>query len=364
MFNETHVTIDLAALQHNASIAKRSASGSKVMAMIKADAYGHGLLPVAKALQHVDGFAVARLSEALVLREAGFNKTILVLTGFSCAEELECFVLHDLDAVVHSEYQVSRLTQSSLQSPLSVWLKINTGMNRLGVNSPDVMRISDALQLSGNVRLPFKLMTHLACADDMNRTVTEEQIELFDESVKGLAGEQSIANSAGLLGWQYSQRHWVRPGIMLYGGCPFAGKPAADYDLKPVMTLKSSVISLRTVSKGDCVGYGGSWTAQRTSLIATVGIGYGDGYPRHAVTGTPVLIGGQKAPLVGRVSMDSISIDVSQCEGVAVGDVATLWGDGLPIDEIAEKSDAISYELMCGITERVTRIVKGLSDGE
>ncbi len=364
MCKGTHVIINLAALQHNANVAQRSAVGSKLMAVIKADAYGHGLLQVAKALQHVDGFAVARLSEALLLRKAGFKKTILVLTGFTCEEEIECFVEHDLDVVIHSEYQASMLGEISLQNPLSIWLKINTGMNRLGVNPSDVSRISDVLKLSGNIRLPFKLMTHLACADDMDSTATEGQITLFDGSLAGLTGEQSIANSAGLLGWKRSQRHWVRPGIMLYGGSPFVAKLAADDGLNPVMTLKSRVISLRTVNKGECVGYGGGWTARRTSLIAIVGIGYGDGYPRHAVTGTPVLIHEQKVPLIGRVSMDSINVDVSQCKSVAVGDEVVLWGDGLPIDEIAEKSKTISYELMCGITERVTRVVQGLSDGK
>ena len=358
------VVIDLLALKHNASIVRLAAPHSKLMAVIKADAYGHGMLDVAKTLSDVDGFAVARLEEAIKLREVGIKKTILVLTGFSSLGEVESFSNYDLDAVIHSEYQLELLNSSRVSAPISVWLKINTGMNRLGVETSVVSRVYDALQLSGNVRLPIKLMTHLACADDMNSASTEEQISLFDESILGFSGEQSIANSAGLLGWKHAQRHWVRPGIMLYGGSPFCASKASDDNLLPVMTLKSRVISLRTVKKASCVGYGARWQAKRTSLIATVAIGYGDGYPRHASTGTPVLVAGQIAPLVGCVSMDSITVDISQCNKVQIGDEVVLWGRGLPIEEVAEKSGTISYELMCGITNRVTRSIKGGSGGE
>ena len=218
--------------------------------------------------------------------------------------------------------------------------------------------------LSGVVRQPIKLMTHLACADDMQSLHTEQQIELFDVSIVGLSGEQSIANSAGLLGWQYAQRHWVRPGIMLYGASPFCAKSAFELGLKAVMTLNSQVIALRTLKKGEHVGYGASWTADKSCLIATIGIGYGDGYPRHAAIGTPVLINAQKAYLVGRVSMDSINVDVSTCRGIKVGDEVELWGNGLAIDEVADKSGTISYELMCGVTERVKKITKSTAHDE
>ncbi len=363
MPQRTEVIIDLAALKHNVSMARKAAPYSKLMAVIKANAYGHGMLDIAKALSDVEGFAVARIDEAIKLREAGVTQTIMVFTGFLSADEVRQFSHYDLDAVIHSEYQLELLNASAAVKPLSVWLKINTGMNRLGVDSSAVTRLNDGLQLSGKVRLPIKLMTHLACADDMSRPTTTQQIELFDACTSGLAGEQSIANSAGLLGWQQARRHWVRPGIMLYGGSPFCNAAASDDGLLPVMTLKSSVLSLQTVKKGECVGYGGVWQAKKTSLIATVGIGYGDGYPRHAEIGTFVLLGRQQAPLVGRVSMDSINIDVSQCESVQVGDEVVLWGEGLPIEELAEKSGTISYELMCGVTERVLRVIKGAEDG-
>ncbi|HIF17897.1 MAG TPA: alanine racemase [Cycloclasticus sp.] len=364
MASDTHVIIDLDALKHNAGIVRSSAPNSKIMAVIKADAYGHGMMRVATGLSDVDGFAVARLDEAITLRQAGVKKTILVLTGFAKVDEIPQFVSYDLDAVIHSEHQIELLNSARIQRPISAWLKINTGMNRLGVEPSSVVRICYALELSGKVRLPVKLMTHLACADDMSSTATEEQIALFDESINGLTGEQSICNSSGLLGWQHAQRHWVRPGIMLYGGAPFCNRSASEDKLKPVMTFKSTVIGLRTVKKGARVGYGGTWLADRTCLIATIGVGYGDGFPRHATVGTPVLIGNQKAPLVGRVSMDSLNVDVSEYRQIKVGDMVTLWGNDLAIEGIAEKSGTISYELMCGITDRVHRVIKGAMDGE
>jgi len=358
------VTIDLAALLHNFSLAKRAAPHSRLMAVIKANAYGHGLLEVAKALSVADGFAVARLDEAIQLRKAGVSKVILVLTGFTDDSDVLEFAHYDLDAVLHSEYQVGLLEASVGHSPISVWLKVNTGMNRLGIEPAELQRIVDRTELSAKVRLPCKLMTHFSCADDMDSTETERQINLFDESTRGLSGEQSLANSAGLMGWQYAQRHWVRPGIMLYGGSPFEARKASEEQLKPVMTFKSHVISLRRLSKGQAVGYGASWVATKACLIATVGVGYGDGYPRHAKAGTPILINGQECSLVGRVSMDSINVDVSQCVGITIGDEAVLWGEGLPIEQVAEMSSTISYDLMCGITERVEKVYRGTNNGQ
>ena len=364
MSNRPCAIINLAALKHNLAVVKQATPCAKIMAVIKANGYGHGMLSVAQTLSDADGFAVARLDEALTLRNAGYSKPIAVFMGFVSKEEVNAFAAYDLDAVIHSEYQVDLLDQVSMSNPISVWLKINTGMNRLGVEPSEVHRINDRLMLSGVVRQPIKLMTHLACADDMQLLHTEQQIELFDASIVGLSGEQSIVNSAGLLGWQYAQRHWVRPGIMLYGASPFCAKSALELGLKPVMTLNSQVIALRTIKKGEYVGYGASWTADKSCLIATIGIGYGDGYPRHAAIGTPVLINGQKGYLVGRVSMDSINVDVSECQGIKLGDKAELWGNKLAIDEVANKSGTISYELMCGITERVKKITKSMTCDE
>ena len=356
MSSQTKAIINLAALRHNFLVAKRAALHSKIMAVIKADAYGHGVLAVAKALTAADGFAVARLDEALQLRQAGIKKPILVLTGFALTSEVPVFADNELDAVVHSEHQLTLLDKARVKRPLTIWLKINTGMNRLGIDPSWVDDVYNRLSLSEKVRQPIKLMTHLSCADDIDNQETERQITIFDRTVDGKNGEQSIANSAGLLNWQYAQRHWVRPGIMLYGANPFEKTLVSKDVLQAVMTLQSVVIALRIVKKGQSVGYGNSWVADKTSLIATIGIGYGDGYPRRAAEGTPVLIAGQEAFLVGRVSMDTINVNVTACQGISIGDEVILWGEGLPVEDIARKCATISYDLLCGVTNRVPRI--------
>jgi alanine racemase len=357
--SNTKATINLSAVQHNFSCVKAAASFAKTMVVIKANAYGHGMLKIAAALSKADAYAVARVEEALELRHSGIQKPILILTGFANQSELETCSKNDFDVVVHQQKQLQELQSARLKNPISVWLKINTGMNRLGIEPQEFADFSQQLGLLENVRQPIKLMTHLACADDMDNVATEAQIKLFDKTVKGCIGEQSLANSAGLLGWSAAKRDWVRPGIMLYGGNPFCDKTAADSKLKPVMTLCSKVIAVRTIQKGQSVGYGASWTATKTCKIATIGIGYGDGYPRHAMCGTPVLIKGQRAPLVGRVSMDSINVDITAVDIVSVMDDVVLWGDDLPIDEVAQHSATISYDLMCGVTDRVPRVYEG-----
>jgi len=355
MINQAVAEIDLGALKHNLSIVKKAAFQSKVMAVIKADAYGHGMHRIAQTLVDADAFAVARVDEAIELRNANIKHPIVVLAGFNSASDLVRCNEFELDVVIHCEQQIELLNQASLEKPLTVWVKINTGMNRLGFNATEVTSVFNRLELNQNIRQPFKLMTHLACADDIHSDITTEQITLFDELASSTTGEQSIANSAGLLAWSFAQRQWVRPGIMLYGGSPFCDKAAEDNGLRPVMTLKSNILAIRRVNNGQSIGYGGAWTAPKTSLIATVGIGYGDGYPRHAVTGTPVLINKQRAHLVGRVSMDSIMVDITDCRDVSIRDDVVLWGRGLPIEEIANASGTISYDLMCGVTGRVPR---------
>jgi len=351
--------INLSALRHNVEVVKKAVPVAKMLAIIKANAYGHGMLKIAENLdqqQIIDGFAVARLSEALLIRAQGIKQKLVVLTGFLSSEDLELASVNQIDLVVHNESQLELLETTRLEKPISVWLKINTGMNRLGIETSQFDGFMNRLDQLEKVRKPVKLMTHLACADEPNITNTERQIESFDGVIGATQCEQSITNSAGLLGWKHAQRHWVRPGIMLYGASPFTGVSAQKYDLKPVMTLKSHVINIRDVKRGECVGYAGSWQAKKTTAIATIGVGYGDGYPRHAADGTPVLIGIQQAKLVGRVSMDSITVDISQCDNIAIGDEVVLWGDGLPVEIIAQFSSTISYDLFCGITARVPRI--------
>jgi alanine racemase len=355
MTSQTIAEIDLGALKHNLVIVRKTAPQAKVMAVIKANAYGHGMYEVAQALIDADAFAVARVAEAVELRDANIKCPIVVLAGFNCVSELTTCNELELDVVIHCEQQIELLNKANLDKPITVWMKINTGMNRLGFDPSDVASVIHRLELNSKIRQPFKVMTHLACADDMSSEATANQITLFDELVSDTTGEQSVTNSAGLLAWSYAQRHWVRPGIMLYGGSPFLNKAAEDDGLKPVMTLKSNILDIRCVKKGQSVGYSGTWTATKTCLIATIGIGYGDGYPRHASTGTPVLINKQNAYLVGRVSMDSITVDITECGDVCIGDDVILWGDGLPIEDVAKASDTISYDLMCGVTQRVPR---------
>lgn len=360
--SQTKALINRSALRENLEIVKKNAYQAKVFAVIKANAYGHGMLEIADALSYVggaDGFAVARIEEAMLLREHGIKQPLLVLSGFTNDHEIELASHYDLDTVIHSEHQLTLLEKAHIHKPITVWLKINTGMNRLGVDPTEVRSFNSRLEMLYSIRKPIKMMTHLLSADNQESLASENQIAIFDTATSGFGGEQSIANSAGLLGWAMAQRHWVRPGIMLYGASPFITKTAQECELLPVMTLMSQVISIRHVPKGQSVGYGATWVAPESRRIASIGIGYGDGYPRHAVEGTPLLIAGQEATLVGRVSMDSITVDVSGCEDVQVGDEVVLWGKGLPIERIAEKSATISYELLCGVTSRVPRIYQG-----
>ncbi|MGD2118259.1 MAG: alanine racemase [Chromatiales bacterium] len=345
--------INLAALRHNLERARQLAPGSKQMAVIKANAYGHGVVQVAKALDRADMLAVARIDEAVQLREAGIDKPLAVLEGFFDPDEIRLALQYELQAVIHQSYQIDLLQQFADQhsGKLQLWLKIDTGMHRLGIPPGQVHAAYEKLwQLE--VVDSLSLMTHLANADDVNDEASQLQIKVFKNAIAGLTGEQSIANSAGIVAWPDARSDWVRPGIMLYGSSPLLHSNAVDHQLQPVMTLSSQLIAINQLNKGDCVGYGGSWCCPQDMPVGVVSIGYGDGYPRHAPSGTPVLVNGQRCPLVGRVSMDMVTVDLL---GVSaqIGDEVILWGDGLPVDEIATAAGTISYELLCGVTSRV-----------
>ena len=347
--------IDLAALRHNLAFARRHAPDAKLLAVIKADAYGHGLLPVARALADADALAVARLEEALRLREAGIRKDIVLLEGVNGAGELRQAQQHGLQPVVHRPDQIQMLQQAGGEA-VSVWLKIDTGMHRLGFAPAAAAEAHRQLAACAAVRGTPRLMTHLACADERDNEVTRQQCRRFDAAVAGLAGEQSIANSAGLLGWPDTRRDWVRPGIMLYGASPFADGSAAD--LRPVMSLETALIALRDCRRGEPVGYGGRWRCPEDMRIGVAAIGYGDGYPRHAPDGTPVRVNGKPAAIAGRVSMDMIALDLRACPGARVGDPVLLWGRGetgerLPVETIAARAGTLSYELFCRLTPRL-----------
>ena len=351
--------LDLEALTQNLARIRLSAPHSKIMAVIKANAYGHGAVAVAKALPTVDAFAVARVNEGMTLREAGISQRITVLQGFISAEELWLHSSHALEPVVHSATQVDMLETIPLDKPVSVWLKLDSGMHRLGFDPESFNVCHQRLGRCQSVRQPPFLITHLANADEVTDPATERQLDLFGEHITGLPGERSIANSAGLLAWETALAEWVRPGISLYGVSPFPDRTAADLGLKPVMTLRTRLIAVKPLKTGDAVGYGGDWVCPRPTRMGVAAIGYGDGYPRHAGSGTPVLVRGQRVPLIGRVSMDMITVDLTDCPEAAVGDEVTLWGEGLPVEEIARHADTIPYVLLCNVTPRVKRVIRG-----
>lgn len=368
MTRPLHATIDLAALRHNLGIARQHADGAGIWAVLKANAYGHGLPRCAEALAdslgETGGYALIELESAIALRNAGLRQPILLLEGFYAADELPLLAEYRLTPVLHSLEQVQAFVAARLPSRLPVYLKLNTGMNRLGLNVgefPQALRLLEASPHIGGITL----MTHFSDADSgpagpgiavqMRRLAA--QIDRLDHAGKP-AWPLCLANSAALLRYPETicaaQGGWVRPGIMLYGSSPFPEQQtAAELDLRPVMTLTSELIAVRNIAAGERVGYGGTFAAEHDMRIGIVACGYGDGYPRHAPTGTPVLVDGQRTRLLGRVSMDKICVDLTGIPQAAVGTPVILWGEGLSVDEIAMAAGTVSYELLCALTARV-----------
>lgn len=349
--------VNLDALRHNYKLAARLAPDANNVAAIKANAYGHGAVAVAKALEpEVSVFGVACIEEALELRAAGIGKPILLLEGTFTDDEVVTAAQEDFWLMVENRRQLEAILNADLKQPVVAWIKVDSGMHRLGVQPADVLSIYQALQDSPNVQPDIVLATHFACSDELDNDFTLRQIQRFKGAIGDIKAPLSMANSGGVLAWEVSHADWNRPGYMLYGSSPFAEPQENADQLKPVMTLKSAVISVRDIEAGESVGYGASWVAERPSRIATVAIGYGDGYPRHAVNGTPVLINGQRVPLAGRVSMDMITVDITDCPDVEIGVEVTLWGEDLPVNEIAEKAGTIGYELLTRMPLRTPRI--------
>ena len=347
-------TVDSSALRHNLEAVRQWAPHSRVMAVIKANAYGHGLVAVARALQSADAFAVARVDEGLTLRQAGIGTRTLLLEGVFDGGQLQAAATAGFELVVHTWEQIELLRGAPPGAMFKVWLKLDTGMNRLGFKGRAFDTAHAALSALPAVESPVNLFTHLSSADDPDLPTTAEQLARFSAATASMTGERSIANSAGMLSFAEAQADWVRPGLLLYGASPFTGTIGADYGLQPAMTLHSHVIALKDLEPGERVGYGGAWTAQRATRLAVAAVGYGDGYPRSLSSGSPVLVNGERAPLAGRVSMDMIGIDVSQLKtSPKLGDPVTLWGEGLPVEEIAVWANTIPYELLCGISQRV-----------
>lgn len=341
--------IDLSALKNNLRVVQR-ATASRVMAVIKANAYGHGLMRVAEALRNADGFALLDVQDAIALRDAEFRQTILLLEGFFSPDELPLFAEYELTTVIHNHQQLAWLNAYPRKNGLSVWLKINSGMNRLGFMPAEVPAVMERLKSHRAVR-DVTLMTHFAQADEA--VGVSKQLEVFNQIAANYHVPRSLSNSAAILRHPQAHGDWVRPGIMLYGSSPFANVSAKELGLQSVMNLSSQLISVRELRAGESVGYGASFRAEHSMRIGTVACGYADGYPRHAPTGTPILVNGQRTRTLGRVSMDMLAVDLSDVSDAKVGSKVTLWGEGVSVDEVAHAAGTIGYELLCALTQRV-----------
>jgi len=351
---KTVAIVDLDAIRSNYALATALAPASKNIAVIKADAYGHGMLRVAEALQAVvPAFAVAILEEALELRAAGISQPILVLEGANDVQACEAAAANELSLVVHSQEQVSQIIEAGLSGDVPLWLKVDTGMHRIGFAPDELKPALERLRAGGHD--VSVVCTHLACADELGSAATEQQLEIFKTCVSGIDLATSISNSAGILAWPASYADWNRPGYMLYGNSPMTTNVESAQALRPAMTLRSEIIAIREVPAGESVGYGARWTAKRPSVIGTVAAGYADGYPRHAPNSTPTMVNGQIAPLVGTVSMDMLSIDLTDHDNAAIGDTVELWGQNVLVNEVATHCGTIGYELLTGVTTRVPR---------
>jgi alanine racemase len=342
--------INLAALAANLERAREKAPRAQVLAVVKANAYGHGLMRVLPALQAADGLALIELDAALALRDAHYSRRILLLEGFFEPRELPEIARARLAIVVHHEAQVAMLERAALPRPLEVFVKVDTGMRRLGLAPGEVARACERLSRAPAVAA-LRLMTHFARADEDDGVAG--QLAVFEAACRGLPYPRSLANSAGVFRYGEVGGDYVRPGIMLYGSTPFAYDSAAMLGLAPVMTLRSEIIAVRDIAAGDAVGYGGAFTAAKPMRIGVVACGYADGYPRHAPNGTPILVCGRKARLAGRVSMDMVTCDLTDVPEARVGSPVVLWGEGLPVDDVAAAAATVGYELLCALAPRV-----------
>jgi len=349
----TCATIHLGALRENLRRVRELAPGARVMAVVKADGYGHGLERVARALEGADAFGVAGIADGQRLRAAGVSQRIVVLSGHDEATDLAEMRRLRLDTVVHCDAQVDLLAADGDPRPLRVWLKLDTGMHRLGIAPSRARDVHARLRALPCVDRDIALMSHFANSDVFDDAMTTQQIERFERSVAGIDGERSLSNSAGILGWPEAQGQWVRAGGALYGISVVAGRIGADFGFRPAMTLATRLIAVNRVRRGECVGYAATWVAPEDMDIGVAAIGYGDGYPRQSDGATPVLVNGTHATIVGRVSMDLVTIDLRQHPDARIGDPVTLWGRGLPVEEIAQHAGTIGYELTCGVTRRV-----------
>jgi len=350
----TKAIVRLGAIAQNLKTAQRLAPQSEIMAVIKANAYGHGAVAVARELQtRVPAFAVAFFDEAVQLREAGITRPILILQGTTTQSDVAEAAAKDFWLVLHSRQQVERVLHANIPHPVKVWIKADTGMHRLGLSGQALERAFKSLSVSLNVQQEMVLCSHLACADEPGNPMTLQQVKQSRACANKYDLPLSLANSAGIISWPQSHAEWNRPGYMLYGNTPLRWQDGSISALVPAMTMKSEIISIRELKTGDGIGYGQTWNATKPSKIGTIPIGYGDGYPRHAPNGTPVLVNGQRVPLAGRVSMDMISVDLSKFGQVELGDPVELWSENLSVNEVAECAGTIGYEILAGLSGRV-----------
>ena len=364
------------AIRHNLKRLRKAAPGCRFMAVIKANAYGHGSIEIARLLQdEVDALAVARVAEGVTLREAGIRQRIVVLDGCSQLAEFEEAIRHKLEVVVHDPAHFAMLEAVECEAMLDIWVKLDTGMGRLGFAVKACKEVMQRIAKISCVKPDIRLMTHLACADDPDNPMTMEQLRRFGAVLNGFKGDVSIANSAAILLWppalesapalDYKGDNWVRPGLALFGASPVLGKSAREMGLKPAMSFESHLIAVKTIRRGNSVGYGSQWRARRDTVVGVVAVGYGDGYPRQLQSGTPVIVNDRRVALIGRVSMDMINVDLTDVPVAKVGDRVVLWGGQLPIEEIAARAGTIPYELMCGLGRRVgLRIDEASTDSE
>ncbi len=342
--------INLAALRANLGVARQRSVGAQVLAVVKADAYGHGLARVLPALADADGLALLELDAAIALREKHYARRILLIEGFFSPDELPEIAARRLAIVVHHTEHLRMLETATLSRPLEVFIKINTGMNRLGFRPEEAGAVAERLSRAASVAA-LRMMTHLARADEEEGL--HEQLRVFEQACKGLPYPRSIANSAGVLRFDEVGGDYVRPGIMLYGASPLHYDTAQSLGLTPVMTLRTELVAIQDLKANDSVGYGGDYTAARAHRVGVVACGYADGYPRHAPNGTPVLVCGRKVRTAGRVSMDMMTIDLTDVPEAVVGSPVVLWGEGLPVEDVAAAASTVSYELLCAVAPRV-----------
>jgi alanine racemase len=353
MSRPTSATIHSDALRHNLSQVRQRAPHSRVMAVVKADGYGHGLERVARALSGADAFGVAALSDAERLRASGLSQPIVLLSGFDEPDDIAQLRRLNVETVVHHAFQLEMLEQAPGGDPIRCWLKLDSGMHRLGF-APECVRDAHArLQAMPAVAGDIVLMNHFASSDEFEKPQTREQLRVFAEATAGLPGARSLANSAAVLGWPESHADWVRPGGALYGISVVDGRPGGNFGLRPAMTLATRLIAVNHISKGERIGYSATWQCPEDMPVGVAAIGYGDGYPRSVPAGTPVLVNGLATDIIGRVSMDLMTIDLRAQPTAKPGDPVVLWGEGLPVETIAAAAGTIGYEPVCSITRRV-----------